>query len=110
MAGDNVLAVEVHQTDPTSSDIVFGMTLDMSIEPMSTVPSLVVLNEILANSINLLDVNGHPTDWVELYNKSSSAVDLSDTSLTDNVDLPRKWAFPGGVNHCLERLCDSALR
>jgi hypothetical protein len=89
------------------------MTLDMSIEPLSTVPSLVVINEILANSITLLDGNGHPTDWIELYNKSSSAVDLSDTSLTDNVDLPRKWAFPAGSiiapNGFVTLRCDSDL-
>ena len=94
VVGDNVLAVEVHQTDPTSSDVVFGMTLDMAIEPISTVPSVVLLNEIMANSITQLDVNGQPTDWVELYNRSPNAVDLSDTALTDNIDLPRKWAFP----------------
>ena len=29
--GDNVLAVEVHQSSPTSSDVVFGMTLDARI-------------------------------------------------------------------------------
>ena len=29
--GDNVLAVEVHQVNPTSSDIVFGLTLDATL-------------------------------------------------------------------------------
>jgi hypothetical protein len=94
VAGDNVLAVEVHQTDPTSTDVVFGMTLDMAIEPISTVPSLVIINEVMANNISRMDENGNPTDWVELYNRSPNAVDLSDTSLSDNIDLPRKWAFP----------------
>ena len=31
VAGDNVLAVEVHQTSTNSSDIVFGMTLDATV-------------------------------------------------------------------------------
>jgi hypothetical protein len=48
----------------------------------------------MANNITQLDANGAPIDWVELYNQSPDAVDLSNTSLTDNIDLPRKWAFP----------------
>ena len=70
VVGDNVLAVEVHQCDPTSSDVVFGMTLDLAIEPISTVPNVVLLNEVMANNITQLDGNGGPADWVELYNRS----------------------------------------
>ncbi len=92
--GTNLLAVEVHQTDPTSSDVVFGMTLDMAIEPISTVPSAVVLNEVMANNVSVPDQSGSPSDWVELYNRSANQVDLSDTALSDNIGLPRKWIFP----------------
>jgi hypothetical protein len=94
LTGTNLLAVEVHQTDPTSSDVVFGMTLDLAIEPISTVPSAVVLNEVMANNVSYPDASGLPSDWLELYNRSPNQIDLSDTSLSDNSDLPRKWTFP----------------
>lgn len=35
-------------------------------------------------------------DWIELYNTSSSAVDISGYYLTDNKDKPRKWQVPNG--------------
>ena len=113
VVGDNLLAVEVHQCDPTSSDVVFGMTLDIAIEQISTVPNMVLLNEIMANNITQLDVNGKPTDWVELYNHSPTAVDLSDSSVTDNIDLPRKWVFPPSSiispNGFINVRCDGGL-
>jgi hypothetical protein len=113
VVGDNVLAVEVHQNDPTSSDVVFGMTLDVAIEPLSTVPSVVLLNEIMANNNTNNDVNGGLSDWVELYNQSPNAVDLSDTSLTDSIDLPRKWVFPRSAiiapNSFMTVRCDGDL-
>jgi CotH kinase protein/Lamin Tail Domain len=94
VTGTNLLAVEVHQTDPTSSDVVFGMTLDLAIEPVSTVPSEILINEVMANNVSDPDETGSPSDWLELYNRSSNPVDLSDTALSDNIDLPRKWTFP----------------
>ncbi len=94
LIGTNLLAVELHQTDPTSSDVVFGMTLDMAIEPISTVPSAVVLNEILANSVSGPISSDPPSDWLELYNRSPNPIDLSHTALSDNKTLPRKWTFP----------------
>ncbi|MBP3410791.1 MAG: lamin tail domain-containing protein, partial [Clostridia bacterium] len=36
-------------------------------------------------------------DWIELYNGSSQAVDLSDYGLSDNSHKPRKWQFPQGT-------------
>jgi hypothetical protein len=113
LTGTNLLAVELHQADPTSSDAVFGMTLDMAIEPVSTVPSEVVVNEVLANNVTLPDGSGPPSDWVELYNRSANPVDLSDAALSDNSDLPRKWIFPASsviaANGFLTVRCSSEL-
>ena len=36
-------------------------------------------------------------DWVELYNTTSEAVDLSGWGLSDRPDKPRKWQFPAGT-------------
>ena len=37
------------------------------------------------------------TDWVEIYNSGSEAVDLSDWGLSDRLDHGRKWQFPRGT-------------
>ena len=36
-------------------------------------------------------------DWIELYNASEQAVDLSGFGLSDNAAKPRKWQFPSGT-------------
>lgn len=36
-------------------------------------------------------------DWVELYNATGSAVDLSGCGLSDDAGKPRKWQFPAGT-------------
>jgi hypothetical protein len=36
-------------------------------------------------------------DWIEIQNLVSQPVDLSEMSLTDDPNLPRKWTFPPGI-------------
>ena len=50
----------------------------------------IYITEILA-STNKSD------DWIEIYNASSQAVDLSGFGLSDNASRPRRWQFPGGT-------------
>eukprot|EP01125_Pyxidicula_operculata_P009556 TRINITY_DN3148_c0_g1_i1.p1 TRINITY_DN3148_c0_g1~~TRINITY_DN3148_c0_g1_i1.p1 ORF type:complete len:1778 (-),score=380.20 TRINITY_DN3148_c0_g1_i1:227-5104(-) len=38
------------------------------------------------------DVN--PPDWIELYNNGTTAVNITDWSLSDDLDYPRKYVFP----------------
>ncbi len=55
----------------------------------------VVINEIMAsNQTYITDENGEYEDWVELYNNSSSSVNLGGWFLTDNPDNLDKWEFP----------------
>jgi hypothetical protein len=99
--GDNVLAVEAHQVNTTSSDIVFGMTLMASFlitNNSSAIQLPVVLNEVLADSAALTNAAGVVTDWIELYNPNTNAVDLADMSLSDDSTTPRKWVFPPSSN------------
>ena len=53
--------------------------------------SAVRLNEIMASA------TAEPCDWVEIYNASGQAVDLSGYGLSDNSGHPRKWQFPNGT-------------
>jgi hypothetical protein len=54
-----------------------------------------VVNELLAdNEQGIVDEMGQTEDWIELYNPGSSAVDLADYTLTDDLGTPDKWTFP----------------
>ncbi len=55
----------------------------------------VVISEIMA--ANDVWKNGHHDDWVELYNASSSAVDLSGWHLSDSARKTEKFTFPEGT-------------
>ena len=58
----------------------------------------VKLNEIqTSNSKTQMDPDFYKyKDWVELYNPTSSVVNLAGFYLTDNKDKPRKWQIPSG--------------
>ena len=60
-----------------------------------TMQSQVVINEVLSsNSTVLADENGSYEDWVELYNRGTSAINLNGYGLSDDATLPLKWTFP----------------
>lgn len=98
--GDNVIAVELHQVNAQSSDTVFGMSLtaSQSVTNVTTVTFGVAisLNEILADNVSMPNPDGTVTDWVELYNATTNAVDLSGMSLSTDPSQPRRWVFPVG--------------
>lgn len=98
--GDNVIAVELHQVNTQSSDVVFGMSLtaSQSVTNVTTVSFGVALslNEIFANNLSLPNPDGTLTDWVEIYNATTNTVDLSGMSLSTDPGQPRRWIFPPG--------------
>ena len=57
----------------------------------------VFINEFMAannySAIDTSDYLGSP-DWVELYNPSSTAIDIGGYFITDNFNRPTKWQFP----------------
>ncbi len=56
------------------------------------------ITEFLAsNDENLLDADGDASDWIEIYNSGTEAVDLTGLHLTDNASNKTKWKFPAGV-------------
>jgi hypothetical protein len=58
----------------------------------------VVISEFLAASVaGLLDEDGEPTDWIEIRNRGTFAVDLAGWSLSDDADTPGLWLFPSRV-------------
>lgn len=54
-----------------------------------------VISEILASNKNSIkDQFGQNSDWIELYNNSSTTINLLNWSLTDDSTQPLKWTFP----------------
>ncbi|MGH9419898.1 MAG: lamin tail domain-containing protein, partial [Thermoanaerobaculia bacterium] len=100
--GDNVMAVEVHQSSTTSSDDVFGMSLAAVHFTTNIVTQTfgvpLVLNEIMARNQTLTNYAGHTADYIEIYNPSTNAVDLSDLSLSNDPNQPRKFVFPANTS------------
>jgi len=71
-----------------------------------------VINEIMAaNTITVADQDGEYDDWVELYNRSNSAINLNGYYLSDDENLLTKWTFPNisiQANDYLIIWCDTA--
>lgn len=58
----------------------------------------VVINELMADNDNIhQDPQGDYDDWLELFNRTDSNVDLTGMYLSDKEDNPTKWQFPDGT-------------
>jgi hypothetical protein len=109
--GDNVLAVEVHQVNATSTDIVFGMSVEVIEAPragftpgyansvratLEPSPSL-WLNEVLAvNQAGIRDNAGDRAPWIELVNSGATQASLDGWFLSNSYADLTRWAFPAG--------------
>jgi hypothetical protein len=59
----------------------------------------VVINEYMAtNSETASDEFGESNDWIEIYNNSNNAVNLSAYMLSDDHNEPAKFTFPSGTS------------
>jgi hypothetical protein len=72
-------------------------TLGVSCSPSSNPAAGVVINELMTDNDIITDPAGDFDDWIELYNTTDAAIELSGASLTDNFDAPAKWQFPAGT-------------
>jgi hypothetical protein len=61
-------------------------------------PGDVIINEFVAGNLTgLTDEDGERPDWIEIYNRGTTPVNLIGWSLTDNADLPGQWTFPSQI-------------
>jgi hypothetical protein len=68
----------------------------VELETASDTP--VVINELMAqNDAAVADSYGEYDDWLELYNRSSSMVDLSEWTLSDDINELDKFTIPPGT-------------
>lgn len=65
---------------------------------LTTLSAQVVINEFsAANYQQYFDGFGGDEDWIELYNTSSDAFDISGYFLSDKLDNTQKWEIPAGT-------------
>ncbi|NGO39706.1 hypothetical protein G4L39_09915 [Limisphaera ngatamarikiensis] len=108
--GRNVVAAEVHQVNAGSSDIVWGMELELRPVAEPTTPGRtnsvatvlppfppLYLNEVgVINMTGPYDDAGEREPWVELYLAAPWPVTLDGWYLTHSVANLTRWAFPSG--------------
>jgi len=78
--------------------MLFTLILSISIARGAVTDIPIVINELMASNSNfIMDPQGQYDDWIEIYNYSSSAVDMSGMYLTDDPNAPAKWQIPAGT-------------
>ena len=66
-----------------------------------TVPDIsgAIISEFMAdNDDGRMDEEGDPSDWIEIFNPTSTAIDLTGWHLTDDWTIPNLWTFPDGTS------------
>jgi hypothetical protein len=61
---------------------------------------LLYLNELMADNETVLENPGDPgnfPDWIELYNPGPNPISLDGLFLTDDADLPTRYAIPDSL-------------
>ncbi len=74
-----------------------GGSWNYTLDPNAVGTDLVITEISAANQSGLVDEDGEQEDWIEIYNRGSSAADLAGWSLSDAEDSPGQWIFPSRV-------------
>jgi len=87
-------------TDTAAQPNAFvGMPWKYQVDPDASATP-VWITEILAGAVStngLVDEDGEPQDWIELYNPGTEPVNLAGWSLSDDPSAPARWVFPERV-------------
>lgn len=54
------------------------------------------INEVMASNATSTSATINNEDWIELYNSTTSAIDLGGYFLSDDIENPFLWQFPSG--------------
>lgn len=87
VSGVNTLAVEVHQVNASSSDVVFGLRLKVAVPGQSQ--SGVVINEVLPGAAG--------KGFIEFFNPGATAASLGGFYLSDTPEDLRKFRISPGL-------------
>ncbi len=91
--GTNVMAIQAFNSSiGASSDFVIQAALDTL---TSVAWGGVGISEFMATNVaTVVDADGTNSPWIEICNPTTSAVNLNNWSLTDDVNNPTLWRFP----------------
>ena len=69
---------------------------------LSTVQNIfsqtLIINESMSKNFNALyDEDNDTPDWIEIYNKADTSINVENYSLSDDVSELDKWKFPSGT-------------
>lgn len=71
-----------------------GQPFEYTVDPLAPVGD-VVINEFMAENVSgLRDEESDQEDWIELFNRGNTDVNLAGWALTDDATEPGKWVFP----------------
>ena len=71
------------------------LTTALSLATPKLANAQVSIHEVCASNIDLIDdEDGESSDWVELWNDGTDAVNLSGWHLSDDEDAPEAWTLP----------------
>ncbi len=89
------------ESDPDDQD-PDGTRIDLGAKYYDHHPDLtywtVRINEFSAiNNSYICQETGLPSDWIEIYNYGTNAIDLKGLHITDNLFIPNKWQIPSSL-------------
>ena len=64
---------------------------------ISRAESSVTINEVCPKNSTFASSDGNCYDWIELYNSSSSSVDVGGWGISDKADTPYRFTLPSGT-------------
>lgn len=111
-ANDNVFGADMPITALTTEYYIYAENSDIGkFSPMRAqhefytltitggiAPGDIVINEFMAsNDTTVADQDGEYDDWIELYNNSSTAIDISGYGLSDDIADLGNFTFPAGT-------------
>lgn len=93
--GENVIAVEVHQVNLGSSDLVFGMSLEATgiLEQNERQNLVGLLDQLRVTELMYHPAEESSPEFMELQNVGSTPLDLSGVRISGGVD----FVFPAGT-------------
>ncbi|HEY4416748.1 MAG TPA: CotH kinase family protein [Verrucomicrobiae bacterium] len=93
VTGTNVITIQAFNSSlSASSDFLIWAKLETS---SSAAWGSVGISEFMAtNQTTVMDQDGDSSPWIELFNPTTSSVNLAGWSLTTNTNNLRQWVFP----------------
>ena len=86
--------LEDHEITDLAGNGFSGGDWSYTLATGATTPDLVINEIVAANRDGLTDEDGEHSDWIELFNRDTVAVNLLGWSLSDDPDEPGKYVLP----------------